>query len=360
MKTHVVLSTRIDRCCDTESARYALRFVQVTPDPDDPDMVYAAATDARCLAITHLEGASPTEMLIPREALAKRAGDLGGSVETTDGKTFTFCKVKQKGNNELRTVTVDEPAGRFPQSQDIMALVDGDYLQVSLDVEMLTRLADAVGRNEEHRYTTLFIRKPTVPTLKWEQHELCPEIEEVLKHTGDRDEILLYLDLTTKGQRNRVCCAVDQNRMDAEKLTLGTRVNVSLSRHQCGADFVAMAAGHLFERAQMAIDIHHNEVNTAVYALGSVGIGAAMPCGGSEPAVRVGEYNQLLEAFKAARYSVPKPTEPDDEEEEPDDEVSNDTPEPDDEAENEEEAPYDEHADVLSQLQELLAASMSV
>lgn len=327
----VEIPSRIDKVLDTGGFRYSIDCLQITPDPEDKDQVYAAGTDSRCMAITQLEGHAEREHRIPREVLPKKNGDAGCSVETKDGETYKFVKQKKTGN-EIREHTPDPAlaARRFPEVGDVASTIEGDHLLVSLDPEMVLRLADALGRNEEHRYCSLFVRIPEPVTLEWDHSDLCPEIREINKTVSpDRDEILLYMDLTSDGSsRNTVCSAVDVNRMDAMPLKLGTRVQVTLSRRQCGEDFVALAAEALANRAQMAVNIHNQKTEVPVSMVGANGIGVVMPCGGENPAETVGRFNRILSGFKAARSalnSVSNETIPDEPEEEPvDDEMTED------------------------------------
>jgi len=145
--------------CTGESSRYAIGHVQAIPAGEGK--AHLAATDTRILAILKVDGHCPEPVLIPAEALpkkAKRKSDrptvtLNGKWENSDGK---FVEVQD--------------TGRFPPAAAVLPdLQDGhDYIPLRINVDALLALAKALNDadltyfgHDRARCLTLLLPIPT-------------------------------------------------------------------------------------------------------------------------------------------------------------------------------------------------------
>jgi len=129
-------TSRLDRCADTESGRYALSSVHVCPTTES-GKVRLTATDGRVLASARVDGFTDQALLCPREVMPRKKS--GGTVE----KNFVWRNTDGKWTSE-------QPDGRFPSVADVFTSVDNGYLQLCLDARLLSNLAEALSDGESN------------------------------------------------------------------------------------------------------------------------------------------------------------------------------------------------------------------
>lgn len=142
-------TTRIDKCCDPESMRFAIGGILVTPRSPDtqavnvkgvrsgsPATVFLTATDTRILAVTTAEGTASAPAMMPPQMIAKRKAK----------RSFTPAITL---NGEWRVSDTVAPAnsieGRFPRAESVLPHVDGETcLVVSFNADYLAKLAAGI------------------------------------------------------------------------------------------------------------------------------------------------------------------------------------------------------------------------
>ena len=133
VKAEVTFTTRIDKCTDRGSSRYAMDTVVLVPVPDDDTTVYAAACDSRCAVVVPCEGRADAVYQVPPEVQPHKRHKgglkttLNGRWETSEGK---FCETGEER--------------RFPDLCGVMPDAE-DMRVVTLDVRLLANMADAMG-----------------------------------------------------------------------------------------------------------------------------------------------------------------------------------------------------------------------
>jgi len=156
----VTVNGRIDKCCDSDSARYALGCAQLVPDIGDENRVFVVATDSRQLVVVHADGFADQDYLIPRDALPSKKPDLGATVTSADGKRFVRTVTKKGGQQTSTVVEQDSAPGRFPNIVSVLPEIDNRFLKIAIDPQHLLAQAEALRLHDEHRYLTLFVRVP--------------------------------------------------------------------------------------------------------------------------------------------------------------------------------------------------------
>ncbi len=149
------VDTRIDRCTDADSSRYALGGVRMVRESETEATLYA--TDGKCLAVTkasadHIDD-SYSIVAIPPKAIPRRANSarktyrrlsLNGRWENGDGK---LCDM------------VDD-CGRFPNIGQIMPDVSAEDTLIHIDVNLLANLAESITDAGKPLVLTLCVKDP--------------------------------------------------------------------------------------------------------------------------------------------------------------------------------------------------------
>lgn len=148
-KKPVTIEVPISECCDRCSPHFALGSVQVVPC--DESHVYCVATDSRSLAIVQQDGSAESRFLIPSLLLANvKFGREFAEVKQDDGKV-TATRFRNHLKQYPSTVMAP-PDGAFPKVANVIP--EKFTRGVSMDIEVLMRLAKAVDENA--RVTLLF------------------------------------------------------------------------------------------------------------------------------------------------------------------------------------------------------------
>lgn len=162
----VLLRTDISRAADPESTRYALHgFGVYPPGKEQTDRPWVAATDSKCLACAPVSGSVTAPMVCGAKV---RAADLKkGTLITGDIKGSTLYVAKKNGfpsdpstMDETSKANVDikhfDPVdGRFPVVQDVFPAFDKAKLIVSLDTELLRKVAAGVNSIDGEKITSV-------------------------------------------------------------------------------------------------------------------------------------------------------------------------------------------------------------
>lgn len=150
----VTCETKIAKCTDSNSGRYALGNVMVAPADSGAFLV---AGDGAHFAIVKCPGDVDKTTAIPAKAV--RPGEIeqeGDHWKTTSGVGSRSQKTTLVSNSEVTS-------GLYPKIGNVLERVNPDWQTVCIDATLLKQLADAI--NTLQGIVTLFVREEGGPIM---------------------------------------------------------------------------------------------------------------------------------------------------------------------------------------------------
>jgi len=296
MHCKVEFTARVDRAVDSESTRYALAGVQVTPDPEGG--VFCAATNSRILTVTRQTGEADETCILPGSLVAGKAGERNAVVECDESGQQWKRTALVKGSQVCRI----EPAieGRFPRVHEVLPNFSGPVLSLSIDPRFLLQAAEAMGCDDEARAITLLVQIPRSENLLPPSIEVVTAIQKLI---GDGDhsyaaQRLWALAVNEDGSWE-VGRFTDENRLHGEWgggkwfVVVTYRPGGSFDPHIC-ADALVTTARTKFTNIGLNVDEPIALVN------GKHNIGVIMPWATDAKVDKLPVYQATREAFIAA------------------------------------------------------------
>lgn len=133
MKTQVSVSSGAANCCDSESKRYALGGILVSPNGKG-NCVYLTATDGRCMAVTKVDGRLADGPEIMPMSVAKHTRKTRGMLVTRTDSGWENERGQEAGIEE----------GRFPNTASVWPKELGAHT-VRIDANLLANVANTIG-----------------------------------------------------------------------------------------------------------------------------------------------------------------------------------------------------------------------
>ena len=281
MKCKVEFTARVDKATDTESTRYGLAGVQVTPADNG---VFCAATNSRILTITRQTGETDETCLVPGSLVAGKAGERNAVVEYDETAKHWKRTALVKGSQISRI----EPlvAGRFPRVSEVLPdFSGGPVLSVSIDPRFLLQAAEAMDGDDEHRAITLLVQIPRSENLLPPPISVVTAIQGLI---GDEDTDHAYsaqklwaLAVNEDGSWE-VGRFTDENRLAAD-WGLGKWWVVVTYRSVDGTFDPTYCADVLLTQARTKFtNVKLNVVEPIGLLNGKLNIGVIMPCAGDK------------------------------------------------------------------------------
>lgn len=136
-------------CCDPESTPYAIGGVQVRKNCDG---AWIAATDGRCLVVTHAEVEDVNDIPEDGIVVAAKAWPTKPVKKKLKGDDRAFVEIDpEKGewkNSDDKFGKDGICEGRFPKIEQVIPTFDGNSIVVTLDVKLLSKIAEALCRKD--------------------------------------------------------------------------------------------------------------------------------------------------------------------------------------------------------------------
>jgi hypothetical protein len=300
MQCKVEFTARVDRAVDSESTRYALAGVQVTPDPDGG--VFCAATNSRILTVTRQTGEADETCVVPGTLVAGKAGERNAVVEYDETARHWQRTALLKGSRISRMEPMVE--GRFPRVGDVLPdFSGGPVLSVSVDPRQLLQAAEAMGCDDEQRAITLLVRIPRSENVLPSSIGVITAIRGLIDD-GDTDHSsaarkLWALAVNEDGSWE-VGCFTDENRLSAD-WGLGRWFVVVTYRPATGTFDPTVCADALLTLARTKFtSVGLNIVEPIALLNMKQNIGVIMPCAYDEKRDERADYLDTRRAFSAA------------------------------------------------------------
>lgn len=183
----VYFGSKFGKAMEKGSVRYALGGACCIPNGGDG--VWVAATDSRILAVRLEDGQCDEQVIIPYDLMPTKPAEFGNPVEVDGEKIIRTDKAK----NGKVTQRIGEPIdGRFPNVSQVLHKIDTDYLRISIDPQLLSNLAEALGQHDrDEQAVELFIKPPKMS----EHGALIPEHcgEQIAVKRGQRVGLIMPL-----------------------------------------------------------------------------------------------------------------------------------------------------------------------
>ena len=145
-RAELTVKTKPQKCVDADATRYALGNLQAIPSTDNK--TWLCATDGRKLAAVLVDGRTDETRLVPAKILSAR-------------HKSTKATLNGRWENDKGQHIDKEPEGMFPKVRDVLPkIVDGNYLQVSLDANFIHELKQALNTDNHGAVLNLLIPKP--------------------------------------------------------------------------------------------------------------------------------------------------------------------------------------------------------
>ena len=136
-------------CCDLESTRYALSGVQVKKNCDG---AWLAATDGRCLIVTHAEVDDVSNIPEDGIVVSAKAWPTKPVKKSVKGDNRPFLEVDTENgewkNSDDKIGKDGICEGRFPKIVQVIPRFDGNSVVVTMDAGLLAKVAEALCRRE--------------------------------------------------------------------------------------------------------------------------------------------------------------------------------------------------------------------
>lgn len=132
-------------CCDMESSRYALGGVLVKKNCDG---AWLAATDGRCLTVTHAEVEEQDAIPVGGLVVSSKAWPTKKVKKTVRGDDRGFVEVNTPDgkwkNSDGKFGNDGICEGRFPRIGQVIPTFDGNTIVVVLDANLLLKISEAI------------------------------------------------------------------------------------------------------------------------------------------------------------------------------------------------------------------------